>query len=126
MMRSSKAELPVTVEGDGYVFRETIWGAMHVEISTFDKEFDETPFLKGLPDDMSPTPAWGYVLKGRCRVTYKDREEIFNAGDVFYAEPMHRAKIEAGTELVVFSPEEEVMRTEATMERYLASMQQER
>jgi hypothetical protein len=39
---------------------------------------------------------------------------------------MHRAKIEAGTELVVFSPEEEVVRTEAAMERYFVAMQQER
>ena len=126
-MRSSKTELPVTLEGDGFVFREIVWGGMHVEIATFDKEFDETPFLKSLPDDLSPSPIWGYVLKGRFRVIYKDnREEVFNAGDVFYAEPMHSVIVEAGAECVTFSPEEEVMKTAAATERYLAAMQQKR
>lgn len=47
--------MSVTHEGDGYVFRETTWGVMHVEIGTFQKELDVTPFLKGLPDDMDLT-----------------------------------------------------------------------
>jgi hypothetical protein len=123
-MRSSKTELPVKVEGDGFTFRGTVWGAIRAEIATFDKDYDETPFLKGLPDDLSPAPAWGYVLKGRCRVIYKDREEVVNAGDVFYAEPKHRAIIEAGTEFVMFSHEEEVSKAAAVFERNLAAMQQ--
>jgi hypothetical protein len=125
-MRSSKTELPVIVEGEGFAFRGTVWGAIRAEIATFDKEYDETPFLKGLPDDMSPAPAWGYILKGRCRVIYKDREEVFNAGDVFYAEPMHRAIIEAGTEFVMFSHEEEASKTAAVFERNFAAIQQRR
>ena len=68
-MRSSKAELPVTSEGDGLVFRATTWGAMHLEMSTFDKEFDVTPLRKGLPDDMTPVPQWGYVFAGSIHVT---------------------------------------------------------
>ncbi len=124
-MRSSKAELPVTLEGDGFVFREIVWGGMHVEISTFDKEFDEAPLLKGLSNDLSPAPTWGYVLKGRFSIIYKNsREEVFTTGDVFYAEPMHRVIVEAGSECVTFSPEMEVMKTTAVMERYLAAMQQ--
>ncbi len=47
-MRSPKTELPVIVEGDRFVFRVTVWGVQRAEIATFDKEFDETPFLKGL------------------------------------------------------------------------------
>lgn len=82
-MRSSKTKLPVIVEGDGFAFRRTVWGAMRAEIASFDKDYDETPFLKGLPDDMSPAPAWGYVLKGRCRVIYKDREESLTPGMCF-------------------------------------------
>ena len=123
-MRSSKTEMPVTNEGEGYVFRETTWGAMHVEIDTFNKDLDVTPFLKGLPDDMDPTEHWGYVFKGRFRVIYKDREEVFNAGDVFYAEPGHTAIFEAGTEFVMFSPEEQVQKTGAVVETNLAALQQ--
>ncbi|MGZ4904646.1 MAG: AraC family ligand binding domain-containing protein [Halobacteriota archaeon] len=80
---------------------------MNVEIGTFRKDFDAAPLFKGLPDDISPTPAWGYVLKGSVRVTYKDREEITNAGDVFYSEPGHTMRLEAGTEYGAFSPAEE-------------------
>ena len=54
-MRSSKTEMSVTNEGEGSVFRETTCGAMHVEIDTFNKDLDVTPFLKGLPDDKDPT-----------------------------------------------------------------------
>jgi len=125
-MRSSKAELPVTYEGGGIVFRETAWGAMHVEIDTFDREFDFTPLLKGLPDDMDPAPHWGYVFKGSVRFTYEGREEVFHAGDVFYAEPRHTAKVEAGTEFVMFSPEDEEQESAPVKLRALASMVLER
>ncbi|MGZ4931047.1 MAG: cupin domain-containing protein [Halobacteriota archaeon] len=121
-MRSSKAELAVTYEGDGVIFREMVCGAMHVEIDTFEREFDFTPLLKGLPDDMDPAPHWGYVFKGTFRFQYKDREEVYNAGDVFYAEPWHTAKVDAGTEFVMFSPEEEDQESAAVKLRHLAAM----
>ncbi len=125
-MRSSKAELPVAYEGDGVVFRETAWGAMHVEIDTFDREFDFSPLLKGFPDDMDPAPHWGYVLKGCFRFKYRDREEIFKAGDVFYAEPWHTAIVDAGTEFVMFSPEDEEQENAPVKLRNLANLLQER
>ncbi len=121
-MRSSKAELPVTYEQDGVIFRETVFGAMHVEIDTFEREFDFTPLLKGLPDDMDPAPHWGYVFRGAFRFQYKDREEVFTAGDVFYAEPWHTAKVDAGTEFVMFSPEAEDQESAAVKLRHLADM----
>ncbi len=121
-MRSSKAELPVTYERDGVTFREMVCGAMHVEIDTFEREFDFAPLLKGLPDDMDPAPHWGYVFKGTFRFQYKDREEVYNAGDVFYAEPWHTAKVDAGTEFVMFSPEEEDQESAAVKLRHLAAM----
>ncbi len=125
-MRSSKAELPVTSEGDGYVVRETTWGVMHVEIPTFDKAFDMTPLLKGLPDDMDPVPFWGYVFKGRFRAIYKDREEVVNAGDVFYLPPGHMVMYDAGTEFVMFGPAEHVEKTAQVIGRNYDALKQER
>jgi hypothetical protein len=122
-MRSSKAELPVTVEADGYVLRETTWGAMHVEIGTFYKEVDVTPLLKGLPDDTDPIPHWGYVLKGSFRIIYKDREEVVNAGDVVYLAPGHSVIFEAGTEYVMFGPEEEIKKFAPIVARNAALQQ---
>ena len=122
-MRSSKAELPVTSKGDGMVFRETTWGAMHVEMPTLDKELDMTPLFKGFPDDLDPVPFWGYVVKGRFRAVYKDREEIVNAGDVFYLPPGHTVSYEAGTEFVMFGPAEQVEKAAPIIARNYAAAQ---
>ncbi len=125
-MKSSKAELLVTYEQDGVIFREAVWGAMHVEFDTFEREFDFAPLLKDLPDDMCPTSHWGYMFKGCLHVQYTDREEIFNAGDVFYVEPRHIAQIDAGTEFVMFSPEAEEHEGAPVKLRQLANMVQVR
>ncbi|MGZ4904955.1 MAG: hypothetical protein ACXV5F_07945 [Halobacteriota archaeon] len=61
-MRASKTELPIIVKGDGFVFRGAIWGGIRAEVASFDKDFDEAPFLKGLPDNLSRAPASGYVI----------------------------------------------------------------
>ncbi len=125
-MRSTKAELPVIYEQDGVIFREIVYGAMHVEIDSFDREFDFAPLLKGLPDDMDPAPHWGYLLKRAFRFQYKDREEVYKAGDVFYAEPWYTAKVDAGTEFVMFSPESEDQESAAVKLRHLGDMVQVR
>ncbi|MGZ4848276.1 MAG: cupin domain-containing protein [Halobacteriota archaeon] len=124
-MRTSITELPVTIEADGYTLREIAWGEMHVEIGTFYKDVDVTPYLKGLPDDRDPIPHWGYLLKGRFRAIYQDREEVVNAGDVFYLEPGRTMIFEAGTEYVVFGPEEEIKKLAPIVARNAAAMQQQ-
>jgi hypothetical protein len=43
---------------------------------------------------------------------------------VFYAEPGHTAIFVAGTEFVMFSPEEQVQKTGAVVETNLAALQQ--
>ncbi len=125
-MRSSKAELPVTSEGGGVIVRETTWGAMHVEMPTFDKEFNMIPLLKGFPDDLDPVPFWGYVVKGGFRAIYEDREEVVKAGDVFYLPPGHAVIYEAGTEFVMFGPAELVEKAAPTIARNYAALQHER
>ena len=60
-----------------------------VNFVTFRQDVDATPLLKGLPDDKCSCPHWGYVLKGRLTYRFADREEVFEAGDAFYAPPGH-------------------------------------
>src|SRR6186997_2129278 len=60
-----------------------------VNFVTFREDIDHAPLLKGLPDDRCQCPHWGYVLKGRMTFRYADREEVFEAGDAFYAPPGH-------------------------------------
>jgi len=80
--------------------------------------------MRGLPDDRCQCPHWGYVLTGRVTFRYADREEVFAAGDAFYTPAGHvPVQHEPGTEIVLFSPSEELSKTEAVMARNMEAMQ---
>ena len=94
-----------------------------VNFVTFRQDIDATPLLKGLPDDRCQCPHWGYVIKGRLLYRFGDREEAFEAGDAFYAGPGHiPVGQEPGTEIVQFSPTEELREVEAVMARNMQAM----
>ena len=123
-MRGSKNDLPRTVEAAEVTVQETVWGDMHVDFETYHKTMDLAPLLKGLPDDMCQCPHWGFVLKGRMRVKYRDHEEVMNVGDAYYMAPGHSPIMDPGTELVEFSPKNESKKTTEVIERNFAAMQQ--
>ncbi|WP_370944258.1 hypothetical protein AB5J62_34900 [Amycolatopsis sp. cg5] len=78
----------------------------------FDEDIDATKLLKGLPQDQCQCPHWGYVIKGRMTVLTADGEEVYEAGDAFYTPAGHApSKHQAGTEVIMFSPEEELNKT---------------
>jgi hypothetical protein len=60
-------------------------------------------------------PALGYVTAGRLTVRYGDRQEVIEPGDAFYMPPGHVPAAVAGTELVMFSPQDELAAAEAAM-----------
>jgi hypothetical protein len=94
-----------------------------VNFVTFRQDIDATPLLKGLPDDRCQCPHWGYVIKGRLVYRFGGREEAFEAGDAFYAPPGHvPVQHEPGTEIVQFSPTEELREVEAVMARNMQAM----
>ena len=94
-----------------------------VEFTTFREDADGTPVFKGLPDDRCQSPHWGYVVRGRLTFRYADREEIYEAGDAYYAPPGHIPVVTADTEVVEFSPTEEYSRTLEVVGRNLAAAQ---
>jgi hypothetical protein len=95
-----------------------------VNFVTFHEDIDATPLLKGLPDDRCQCPHWGYVIKGKLTFRFPDREEVFEAGDAFYTPPGHTpVKHEPGTEIVQFSPTDELEPTEAAIQRNMKAMQ---
>jgi hypothetical protein len=49
-------------------------------------------------------PTAGVVQSGRITFRYCDHDEVFTAGDAYYATPGHLPLLFAGTELVEFSP----------------------
>jgi Cupin domain len=95
-----------------------------VNFVSFREDVDATPLLKGLPDDRCQCPHWGYVISGRLTFRFGDREETFEAGDAFYTPPGHvPVQHEPGTEIVQFSPAEQLRETEAAMARNMQAMQ---
>jgi len=122
-MRGSKEDVPTTLESEEVVIQEAEWANIHVGFETYNEEFDVAPLLKGLPDDRCQCPHYGYVLKGRMTMRYADREEVINAGDAYYMVPGHAPVMEAGTEIVEFSPTDEYQKTMEVAERNLAAMQ---
>lgn len=95
-----------------------------INFVTFRQDVDATPLYRGLPDDRCQCPHWGYVVSGKLIFRYADREEVFETGDAFYTPPGHvPAMQEAGTEFVMFSPAEELRKTEAVMMRNMQAMQ---
>ena len=60
------------------------------------------------------------------KVRYADHEEVFNAGDAYYMAPGHSLIMEAGTEIVEFSPQHEYHKTMEVAARNFAAMQEGR
>ena len=95
-----------------------------VNFVTFREDIDHAPLLKGLPDDRCQCPHWGYVFNGRVTFRYADREEVFEAGEAFYAPPGHvPVHNEPGTEYLQFSPAEELRRTSEVIMRNMQALQ---
>jgi hypothetical protein len=94
-----------------------------VNFVSFRQDVDGTPLLKGLPGDRCPCPHWGYVLKGRLTYRFADHDEVFEAGDAFYLPPGHVPVAEAGSELVQFSPSQQLREVDAVMAKNVLAMQ---
>jgi len=121
-MRGSKKDIPVAAEMAEGQLRVVEWGGMTVEWGTFRAAADPAPLFRGLPDDRCQCPHWGYVLKGRLRYRYADREDAYSAGDVYYAPAGHTPVLEAGAEWIEFSPAKEYQQTMEVADRNMAAL----
>ena len=92
-----------------------------VGFELFREDADATPLMKGLPDDRCQSPHWGYVIRGQLTFRYADRDEIYEAGDAYYAPPGHIPVVTADTEVVEFSPTADLNRTLEVVSRNLAA-----
>lgn len=89
--------------GDASV-RGVDWGEMRLTIVSVPAGTDFSPLLQGLPNDRCQGPHWGYVLKGRIRITYATEQETLAAGDYFYLPPDHTGFAEEDTEFIELAP----------------------
>lgn len=98
-------------------------GGYTVGFETFHEDADGTPLFKGLPDDRCQSPHWGYVVAGRITFRFADRDEVYETGDAYFAPPGHVPVIDAGTEVVEFSPTGDYQQTMAVVAGNLAALQ---
>ncbi len=112
MPKVSKATASETLAMEGFEGRyEKLEGGYTVGFETYAEDSDPADLFKGLPDDRCQSAHWGYVLSGKVAFRYADREELYEAGDAYYAPPGHTPLFYAGTEIVEFSPTGELGRT---------------
>lgn len=120
------SEFETTFSTDEAHIRDAEWGEMRVGVETYHEEFDDAPLLEGLPNDRCQCPHWGYLQTGRMTVRYADHEEVVEADEVYYMAPDHTIVVDAGTELVEFSPKEEFQKTATVAQRNLAELEKGR
>jgi len=80
--------------------------------------------LQSLPTGNCQCPHWGYVFAGRMRFVFDDHEETYEAGDAYYQPPGHRPYAEAGTEILQFSPTDQLNELEGALAKWMAQQQQ--
>ena len=123
MPRTSKNELELIDHGIVEVATAELDG-ITADYLTIKAPVDMSEMLKGLPDDRCQCPHWGIVTKGSMTVTYGDRpDEVAKAGDTFHMTPGHRPAYEVGTEIVQFSPTDQLKATDEAIQRNMARLQ---
>jgi hypothetical protein len=111
-----------TLEGyEGHF--EHFEGGWTVGFERYSADADLAPLFRGLPDDECQCAHMGYVVTGKLAFRSADGEEVFEAGDAYYVGPGHTPILHAGTEVVEFSPTEELHRTMEVVTRNMEQMQ---
>jgi hypothetical protein len=121
MPKLSRATAPHTEELGPLVGRYGELAEYTVGFERFTDDADATPLFRGLPGDRCQSPHWGYVIAGSVTFRFADHDEVFEAGDAYYAPPGHIPVAGAGTEIVEFSPTDAYRATMAVVEQNLGA-----
>jgi hypothetical protein len=101
----SKETASETIVLEGLEVRlEHLDGGYSVCFESHLADVDLADLFRGLPDDCSQLPRWGYVMEGKVTFRFADSEETYEAGDAYYVPPGHTPIHFAGSEIVEFSP----------------------
>jgi hypothetical protein len=122
MARTSKATSPEVVQqGPVEAHTTKLDSGYTVDYLTFSDEVDMAPILASLPGGVCACPHWGQVQAGRIVVHYEGYDETVEAGDAFHMTPGHVPVFDAGTQLLMFSPTDEVAATDAAIQAAMAA-----
>lgn len=120
MPKLNKNDAPDALELEGYEGRFGELADYTVGFETYTAEADLAELFKGLPDDRCQCPHWGVVIKGKLKFTHHDGETIIEAGEAYYVPPGHLPYLYAGTEVIEFSPTNELRQTLDVVEKNMA------
>jgi hypothetical protein len=122
MSKISKDAASQIEKMDGFEGRYEELGGYTAGFEAYTADADPAPLFTGLPDDRCQCPHWGVVLRGRLIYNYADgSQDVIDAGEAYYARPGHLPVFTAGTEIVEFSPSEELAETIEVVLRNLAA-----
>ncbi|HEX8099256.1 MAG TPA: cupin domain-containing protein [Actinomycetota bacterium] len=111
-MHAKQEDLSVVAEMPGvFVSRQAQWGGFTSAIESLEAAHDFTKEFADLPTGRCESDHWGYVIQGKMRIKYADREEVIQAGEIYYMAPGHIPVVEEPGVVVEFSPTEEYART---------------
>jgi hypothetical protein len=112
MPKASKHTASEHMEVEGYEGHFEQLADWTVGFERYTADADLAPLFAGLPDDRCQCVHMGYVIEGKVKFTFTDgTEETYEAGDAYYAPPGHTPHLYAGTQVVEFSPTDELGRT---------------
>jgi hypothetical protein len=116
MPKVSKETASETIALEGLeVQLEHLDGGYSVCFESHTADADLSDLFRGLPEDRSQLPRWGYVIEGKVGFRFADREETYEAGDAYYVPPGHTPIHFAGAEIVEFSPTDALGETMAVV-----------
>lgn len=122
MPKASSNTASESVALEGYEGHFENFGPYTVGFETYTADADLAPLFAGLPNDHCQCPHMGYVVRGKVKFTYEDgREELYEAGDAYYAPPGHLPYLYADSEVVEFSPSTELQKTLEVVERNMTA-----
>jgi hypothetical protein len=105
-MHAKDVDMLPGTELEGFQGRYLEWGGFKASFERAAAGFDTSPYFKGEVDDSCPRRHWGYLLKGKLLVRYKDHEETISEGEAYYLAPGHNVRALEDTEMVEFTPGE--------------------
>lgn len=122
MPHYSREDASQTETMEGFEGHDEELGGFTVGFETYAANADITPLFAGLPDDRCQSSHWGVVVRGKVAFATADGEEIIEAGSAYYVPPGHGTRLFAGTEVIEFSPSEDLQRTIAVVLKNMESM----
>ena len=94
-----------------------------VGFETYFEDSDIGPLFAGLPNDRCQCPHWGVVLKGTLIYKYGDgTQDVITAGEAYYARPDHTPVLGKDTEVIEFSPTDQLRETIEVVTKNAANM----